>query len=1117
MSDSSPFMTDLNPQNSMTTLTLGRRVAAFIQRAACAALCAFVLGTTARAADAAKKTYDVPAGDAATTLRQFGDQSGEQVVFPVDQVRGVKTNAVKGELTAREALNRMVGGTDLVVAQDKTGALAVNRLAPPPTRAAAADEAVQLNAFEVRADADNSYGALDSNSLAAFRMDLSKAPATAEVFTRTFMDDMAFDSLEDVLTGYSGTVTAASNNAAAGLDAPGDRDGSQGISIRGVSAGEIKRDGFIGVPNSSRTASGSTDSFTIDRIDIVEGPQSILYGSVGGGGVINTVTKRAQFNRQAGSLRYRLDNYGTKRAELDYNYGRKNVGLRVSLMGQDKALNRYKLGGNGYGFYGQIAFRPWASTTVRFTTEKTDYNAIAGFKPNLNNFLPATDPRRNLDARYLALTNQVSDIKVYDMPLNYGNLESADSWFSGERITTHWNEMTIETKLPFNISAQLVAVYTDTIDDRVTDGRNILPGRGSTFANGAVNPNFGANPYSVTAAAIGNPVQINEQRDRNKGVRLSFVHEKNFSFWKLNGHSQTAFGGQAFHRGPTFGSSGMALVYYQADNNGNVLYTHANGTVDTTPDYTRSEYGRTSLTNVYFPVQGGIPSKPLFRPGARKITYNGVNYVLEPRVYSDDSLVTPANPFGLRPNNNPTAFTYSGNWNRGGETHSGNLYVSNYTDWFGGKLTTLAGYSITRFETMNVGAGLGNVSVTPKANHVGSQIGLSYAVLPWLRAYAVAGTAEQAESSTSDILGRPLKNPQAKNFTPEVGLKATLLEGRFSAQLSWNPTTKTLNENKDAGTDYKNAINPDGINGRVGGTNANQRVNIDRTLNSQELTISANFLKKRNWTMRVKATHIDGNITNDVTYQQNYNDQFYANATTVTYKDGSPVLVDPTGNIGATAVKSTPLTLAMLNTVGNPYYANPEPTSGLIQSTTLRTVLMAVDPVKGAAATGVPGLPISSVQYNFTSPYPGGTVVIYKAGEKNVGFNEFTFNFQNKYTFTEGFVKGLSILTDVQTYAKNRAYYTIYPGVGGSTAATKVTRLLYRYPTATVFNLGLSYRHKGVPWLGDKYAWSTQVNVRNALNHYRVWIVPTSSLGTTLNARFSAQPRSFTWTNTIEF
>ena len=49
----------------------------------------------ARAA-AAKRNYEVAAGDAAATLRQFAEQSGEQVIYVVPKVRGVRTHAVKG-------------------------------------------------------------------------------------------------------------------------------------------------------------------------------------------------------------------------------------------------------------------------------------------------------------------------------------------------------------------------------------------------------------------------------------------------------------------------------------------------------------------------------------------------------------------------------------------------------------------------------------------------------------------------------------------------------------------------------------------------------------------------------------------------------------------------------------------------------------------------------------------------------------------------------------------------------------------------------------------------------------------------------------------------------------
>ena len=82
------------------------------------------------AADQAKKIYQLPAGDAAATLKRFSELSGEQIVYPVDAVRGVQTNAVSGELSAREALDRLVAGTELRVVQDaSSGALAINRVA----------------------------------------------------------------------------------------------------------------------------------------------------------------------------------------------------------------------------------------------------------------------------------------------------------------------------------------------------------------------------------------------------------------------------------------------------------------------------------------------------------------------------------------------------------------------------------------------------------------------------------------------------------------------------------------------------------------------------------------------------------------------------------------------------------------------------------------------------------------------------------------------------------------------------------------------------------------------------------------------------------------------------
>ena len=50
----------------------------------------------AQAEETARKSFDLARGDAASTLKRFADESGRQVVFLVDAVRGITTNAVRG-------------------------------------------------------------------------------------------------------------------------------------------------------------------------------------------------------------------------------------------------------------------------------------------------------------------------------------------------------------------------------------------------------------------------------------------------------------------------------------------------------------------------------------------------------------------------------------------------------------------------------------------------------------------------------------------------------------------------------------------------------------------------------------------------------------------------------------------------------------------------------------------------------------------------------------------------------------------------------------------------------------------------------------------------------------
>ncbi|HEY8994569.1 MAG TPA: TonB-dependent receptor plug domain-containing protein, partial [Lacunisphaera sp.] len=799
----------------------------------------------------ARKDFRLPAGDAAVTLKKFVEQSGAQVVYLVDSVRGVTTKAVRGKLASREALRRMLAGTALTALEDtRTGALTISRGEPPAIRKPAsppaaappsgADEVLTLSPFEVNASRDEGYGALQSNTLTSFRMDLLKMPATAQVFTQSFMDDIAATSIENMLVDYSGTVGYNPNNAAAALDMTGDRNGAQGLGIRGLQASGVKRDGFLGMKNNSRTTTGNTDNFSVERVELIEGPQSLLYGAVGGGGVINAVSKRANFRARQGLIRFAIDNHGDKRTTFDYARGHDRFAVRIAGVHGKGATERFNLSNQHdfEGIYAQVAYRVTPKITLRVLGERNSTLAVFNNDPNLDAFLPADDARRGQNSRYLVLTHQLDGVAtVIDGGLDYANFSSLSGWWQSEKIKNDYVSAVLEAELGAGFSAKIIGMYSETLDQRANavNTKSLLPAL------------TGGNPFNATAIQLTN-AGYNEQQDRSKGIQFTLLHQRDFTLWGLAGRSQTALGAEFSHQGPAFASSGYDTKYYQADANWDVVINPALTT----------DYGRIPMPAQYWTVQCGIPTEPLFNPYAGRVTVGGVNYVAQHRILYDSGRSTAGNPPGLIPNA-PTAANpngFSGNWNPGGDTSNRLLYLANVTDWSDGRVTTVAGVSVNTFDTVNFGpTSTGpHFTILPKHDYWGYTVGANMAMprLSGLRAYVTVSTAGFPGGTTRDYYGQSLKVPEARSPQPEIGLKWNSPDGRFIAQLSYDPATLVRNETQNAGLDYFNAVNPAGINGRHNG--GDQWINLDREASAAGLVITA--VPTRSWRVRFSATKL---------------------------------------------------------------------------------------------------------------------------------------------------------------------------------------------------------------------------------------------------------------------
>lgn len=988
---------------------------------------------------------------------------------------------------------------------------------PPPASASSSADLIKLNPFEVTAEADRSYGALNSNSLTQFNVPLNKTPVSADIFTEEFMRDISATSIEEMLNGYgAGAGTVMSNPDADALSQqPGDRVGNQTIGIRGTGGGAIHRDGFsaTGAANNfGTTAVGISSTFDVERAEVVRGPQGLLYGAGGAGGTVNTVSKRATFNRRNGTASWRIDQYGSKQGQLDFNWGADNVAFRFSLLDDAQRYRRLFVGYDTTGYYGQVALKLTPlRTIVRLQGQQTiNERILSTNQENINFTNAATDPRHNYGLPYLLRNNLTGPINpatgqpwprgaIADGKLTWDNLNSWAGWEASEYVTNKIYSVSAETVWTSWLSTQATVLYNDYASDRANGG---LAGLSAPLLNG--------NPLNTWAngASYGDV----EQPTRRWAARGSAMLTTLLFRERVRSQTLLGYDIEWADSGPT------DYGYYLADANFNVVYNPALPT----------NLGRTPMPRQWWSVADGPQMKPLPRPGwlLPRVSFGGVNYVRMPNNPRDPAWVRPNNPLGLAQLAGLSGVSGQNNAGHNWEQRVAGLYASNYTSWLHDRFGTLVGVRVneTFKRTPNITSTVTEPWAESTKNNKSYNLGVNVGIFDWLRGYySFSSTYNSALVNANDPLGNA---PMPSSGTGhEVGLKYNARDGRISGSVQYY-TTNSKDEMINAGSGVRDLINPTGLNGSFDGPAGakNQWVNLDRTTRGLEVILTAS--PTPNWRMRLAATTSDGQNLSDKKYPLLWNDQFHLRNGAVTYQNGAPFLVPITPSVITANIQTlnrqvdpatlqnqgewAPLTIGMMNDPTSPYWAQPANDNGRLQASNLRRVLQYFVGPNGTALTGATGLPTSEIPYFWADPNgTKGQTVVARKGEFTVGYPKYRFVFTNNYTFTrDNFLKGFGIGGTVALSLKNRTFYYNTPGGG---------RELYASPNTWQANLIVSYRHK----LGKRFNFTTQLNVDNVFNHYTLGTLPNNGSGYTVPANlgvtFYGQPRLYVWTNSIAF
>ena len=140
-----------------------------------------------------------------------------------------------------------------------------------------------------------------------------------------------------------------------------------------------------------------------------------------------------------------------------------------------------------------------------------------------------------------------------------------------------------------------------------------------------------------------------------------------------------------------------------------------------------------------------------------------------------------------------------------------------------------------------------------------------------------------------------------------------------------------------------------------------------------------------------------------------------------------------------------------------------------------------------------------------------GTIVTSRGGDDTTGYPEIGANMTSLYTVSTGPLQGFQFGGTLSGSWYNRSYY-FYPNGYGLNA----DRRLFQNPTLFQFDLIAGYKR-----LIRRVSFRSQLNVTNLFNHYHIILLPGGTTGWStpqgINATFTQQPRSLSWTNTLSF
>lgn len=223
--------------------------------------------------------FDLPEQPLSDTLDSLAQSTQTRLLYADATVKGLRSAPVKGNFTAQQALGK--SGLNYKVV-DKS-------LITVAGQASAAPETV-LKPMTVEGDGvrdpndpyNPDYNRTDASTATKTDTPIMETPYSVTVVPQQVLKDQRFIRVEDGIRNVAGEQSSYANG--------GDSDF---FIMRGFENLNLYRDGFL-LPSALGGGTVKRQTANLERVEVLKGPGSLLFGRNEPGGVINLVTKRPQ-------------------------------------------------------------------------------------------------------------------------------------------------------------------------------------------------------------------------------------------------------------------------------------------------------------------------------------------------------------------------------------------------------------------------------------------------------------------------------------------------------------------------------------------------------------------------------------------------------------------------------------------------------------------------------------------------------------------------------------------------------------------------------------------------------------------------------------------------------